>query len=1074
MSSSQHHTNNQPQTATGADTESAPGVTPSHSNQGDVLASSQDRLSPRNSLTVAELSTLGATNNSTSVFQRNAARTLRTELEVDAVMIIDYTDAFGGKSVRAISGMENAALDSEIWLPNWLSPVDINSPLKVVDVDPAEFTAISAMGSTSEYRSALAIAIPGVTGAAGMIVALSTKPVDFDDSQIDKAKMIVSMLSLSASRSNALNVAERGESQLAASRLIVRSKNTETPSSAPKTLLAKIADQLKQFFEFDVVALRVKADDKFVTRESLGVNQNHNFAVPSTVADPDTASSTKPIEARAAEFSVALTNTIHQTDNRSRQSTEAAWKSVGIESVLAIPVISSDQTAVVLGSTRFAAYTHESVAIANRFVPALTAAFAGGSSAPVEAVSRHETVVAAPEYIESIASATELVSACGVIATQITNRTGASRVQIGFMDDESGRAHLGFDTEPADDLTDSAWIAPEKIELLIDIDSDEPESQRYSTIRTAIKTADRTIGFVEVSRDEAGFDKADLAQIKEIIAACSQVVVTLRHLEQSESALNKLEMLRRVTEQIRAEKSDNPTSNPRIASLIRNLFDADWIYFGSVDHENDHSTTEITDGLNVPELEPGVRVSRRSLLIPSTLAVSSPVTIDLESAAPGQRAAGRWMYRAGLRSAICAPLRLDGVVTTMFMCASRKPTGFGSLEKKMVASITSELEISIERANQRKMAPNTSEGKGSAQIVLEQLGPNLEAILNNASVLVLTVGKDGIVKDVAGRGIEGLKLVPERLLGRDFIAYSRKIEGLEDSLNRALKGHSGRIEIEVFGTILDAWMEPNLDTDGEPGSATVVVSDITDRVSAARAEAALTTLQEEQDRATKFIVSLSHEMKSPLTTVVALADLLGMNDRGNLHPDQIERINVVQQNADRLTLLVNDFLNISKMEAGTFESKPSKFQISELATDLATSFEPIATGQDHKISVTAPDEHQFATADRELLRQAIMNLLTNASKYSPANTNIALDIWVDENDLRITVTDEGPGIPHDERDRVFEPYSQLDNPDVPGTGMGLAIVRQIVELHHGKVWVEDGLGGGTSFAIWLPEAISHS
>lgn len=468
--------------------------------------------------------------------------------------------------------------------------------------------------------------------------------------------------------------------------------------------------------------------------------------------------------------------------------------------------------------------------------------------------------------------------------------------------------------------------------------------------------------------------------------------MTLRHLEQSESALNKLEMLRRVTEQIRAEKSDNPTSNPRIASLIRNLFDADWIYFGSVDHENDHSTTEITDGLNVPELEPGVRVSRRSLLIPSTLEVSSPVTIDLESAAPGQRAAGRWMYRAGLRSAICAPLRLDGVVTTMFMCASRKPTGFGSLEKKMVASITSELEISIERANQRKMAPNTSEGKGSAQIVLEQLGPNLEAILNNASVLVLTVGKDGIVKDVAGRGIEGLKLVPERLLGRDFIAYSRKIEGLEDSLNRALKGHSGRIEIEVFGTILDAWMEPNLDTDGEPGSATVVVSDITDRVSAARAEAALTTLQEEQDRATKFIVSLSHEMKSPLTTVLALADLLGMNDRGNLHPDQIERINVVQQNADRLTLLVNDFLNISKMEAGTFESKPSKFQISELATDLATSFEPIATGQDHKISVTAPDEHQFATADRELLRQAIMNLLTNASKYSPANTNIALDI----------------------------------------------------------------------------------
>jgi hypothetical protein len=158
-------------------------------------------------------------------------------------------------------------------------------------------------------------------------------------------------------------------------------------------------------------------------------------------------------------------------------------------------------------------------------------------------------------------------------------------------------------------------------------------------------------------------------------------------------------MLRRVTDQIRSEKTNDPIHSPRIASLIRNLFDADWIYFGSVDHENDYSTTEITDGLDVPELATEVRVSRRSLLIPSTLAASGPVAIDLESAAPGQRASGRWMYRAGLRSAIYEPLYLDGVVTTMFMCASRKPNGFGSLEKKLATTIVSELEISIERSS---------------------------------------------------------------------------------------------------------------------------------------------------------------------------------------------------------------------------------------------------------------------------------------------------------------------------------------------------------------------------------------
>jgi signal transduction histidine kinase len=735
---------------------------------------------------------------------------------------------------------------------------------------------------------------------------------------------------------------------------------------------------------------------------------------------------------------------------------------------------------IVLGATRFAAYTPESAAIANRFVPALTAAFAGGSSEPVEAVSSNQnrSNTKTREYVESIASATELVSACGVVATQITNLTGASRVQIGFIEEETGLAHLGFDTEASDDYLDIARIGPGEFEMLNEVDSERiaGTSQRYSIVRTAIKVSDRVIGYVEAKHDTSGFDKSDVVKIHEITSACAPVVATLKQLELSERTLKKLEMLRRVIDQIRSEKTDDPIHSPRIASLIRNLFDADWIYFGSVDHENDYSTTEITDGVDVPELAAEVRVSRRSLLIPSTLAASGPVAIDLESAAPGQRASGRWMYRAGLRSAICAPLHLNGVVTTMFMCAARKPNGFGSLEKKLAAAIVSELELSIERAVNSESLNRSDHEKGSAQLVIEQLGPNLHSILNNASALVLTIDKNGIVTEVAGRGIKGLNLVPERLLGRDFITYSRKIAGLEEALKRALNGHSDRIEIEIFGTVLDAWMEPAVAPNGDSGSATVVVSDITDRVTAERSESALKRVKEEQDRASKFIVSLSHEMKAPLTTVVALADLLGMNDRGNLHPDQIERIQVVQQNADRLTLLVNDFLNISKMEAGTFKAKPSKFQISELAHDLKASFEPIANGQDHNLDVTAPDEHQFATADRELLRQAIINLLSNASKYSPPNTNIALDIWVDERDLRITVTDEGHGIPHDERDMVFEPYKQLDNPDVPGTGMGLTIVRQIVELHGGKVWVEDGGAGGsgTSFAVWLPDAVTNN
>ena len=199
---------------------------------------------------------------------------------------------------------------------------------------------------------------------------------------------------------------------------------------------------------------------------------------------------------------------------------------------------------------------------------------------------------------------------------------------------------------------------------------------------------------------------------------------------------------------------------------------------------------------------------------------------------------------------------------------------------------------------------------------------------------MLTIDNNGIVIDVAGRGIEELKLVPARLLGRDFVAYSRKINGLESALKSALNGHTSRIQIEIFGIILDAWMEPIISPRGITDAVTVVVSDITDSVSASKTEAALQSLLEDTERTSKFIAWLAHEMNKPLTTIVMHSELLSVNERSNLHPDQLDRLNVVQQNADQTISLINDFLNISKMKSATFEINTAKFQIADLAHDI--------------------------------------------------------------------------------------------------------------------------------------------
>ena len=1026
--------------------------------------------SHRNSPSVSQLTKLSASNNSLQVFQQEAARSLQTELNADAVLIIDYTDAFGTKTVRAISGTSPVVTGSEIWIPDWLTPVDVDMPVMLAETDTDRLSAVTALAMGIEYRSVLAVAIPGTTGASGMIVALVERGVKFDDSQVETATTVACLISLSASRSNALAAVRRNETQTLAAHSIARTAGgSPTGHSA---MLESIARQLAQFFEFDVITHRARIDGEFVTQGFLAndLYQLHNMA------DQDFDS----VESAAASLRTAVSNTTLDIESSSLSNRLPAWNSADIVSALAIPVNGPATQVLILGSTRPGAFNAEAVATANWLTPALMAAFTndspdrllswrpGKADGPVDAPSED------PGYLESIASATGLMSACGVIATQVKDRTGAARVQVGFIDEETGRSKLEFDTGPSDGILDIAWVEPDDIEQLTRIGSGESDDTKdpiklFSHVRVPLKMPGRVIGFIEATPGDAGFDEADIAEIRRISAACAPVISILRQLDQTDRTLEKLEMLNRVCDQIRLDDSDDPLRSPRVASLVRNLFDADWLYFARIDHGNDQSTTEFTDGLDVPELATGIRVSRRSLLIPSTDALAGPVTVDIDSVATGKRASGRWMLRVGLRSAICAPLRVNGSVAAMFMCASRKPAAFGPLEKKLAARIVTELESSIRAAN-----ISVGQAGGNTETtrnVLQPPGPNLQVILNNTSVVVLTIDDRGIVTDVAGRGIEDLKLVPKRLLGRDFVLFSRKIDGLEDAVKTALGGQSCRVEIEVFGLSLDAWMEPIISPAGTTDAVTVVVSDITGRVSASGARSALRKLRDEKDRTSKFITWLSHEMKSPLTTVLTLSELLFANERGNLHPDQLDRLNVVQKNADRLILLVDDFLNISKMKAPNFEIKNSKFPIAELARDIETSFAPVATGRDQKLSITAPDEHQFAIADRELLRQAIVNLLSNASKYSPTNTTVSLDIWIDSADLRITVTDEGPGIPQEDRDRIFEPYRQLENLDVPGTGMGLAIVRQIVELHNGTVWVEEGIGRGASLAIWLPDLV---
>jgi signal transduction histidine kinase len=175
--------------------------------------------------------------------------------------------------------------------------------------------------------------------------------------------------------------------------------------------------------------------------------------------------------------------------------------------------------------------------------------------------------------------------------------------------------------------------------------------------------------------------------------------------------------------------------------------------------------------------------------------------------------------------------------------------------------------------------------------------------------------------------------------------------------------------------------------------------------------------------------------------------------------------------------MINDYLDITRLESGTTGLRREPVHLAPLIERTLLLVDPVAAQRDIRILRRFAPKLPPMLADADLLARAVTNLVANAIKYSPAQTEITVEIRADTHieggGLRIEVSDRGPGIPTEARDRVFEKFyrvPRLGDADVPGTGLGLALVREIAELHGGRVTVESEPGVGSTFRLWLPFA----
>ncbi len=229
-------------------------------------------------------------------------------------------------------------------------------------------------------------------------------------------------------------------------------------------------------------------------------------------------------------------------------------------------------------------------------------------------------------------------------------------------------------------------------------------------------------------------------------------------------------------------------------------------------------------------------------------------------------------------------------------------------------------------------------------------------------------------------------------------------------------------------------------------------------------------LHELNEKKSDFIAQISHELRTPMTSIKGAMDYLTVripqiSQSGKDVDDTMEFLDVIKKNADRLIRMVNDTLDLERIESGMFDIQLSEVELLALVKEVVISFQSVTgeRGITFKLVATPP---VIVSADQDRMRQVIINLISNAINFSPDNAEIEIAIDMSEDIVTVTVRDEGPGIPLEVQEKIFDKFYTIGKRQ--GTGLGLAICRGIVEAHKGEINVLRGLTKGSAIFFTLP------
>jgi signal transduction histidine kinase len=231
-----------------------------------------------------------------------------------------------------------------------------------------------------------------------------------------------------------------------------------------------------------------------------------------------------------------------------------------------------------------------------------------------------------------------------------------------------------------------------------------------------------------------------------------------------------------------------------------------------------------------------------------------------------------------------------------------------------------------------------------------------------------------------------------------------------------------------------------------------------------------TQLEETNRHKSEFLASMSHELRTPLNAIIGFSEVLREEMFGPVNEKQAEYLDDILSSGNHLLSLINDVLDLSKVEAGQVELEVGPFSLREALERGVVMVREQATEEGVQVELSAGPEVDVVEGDERRIKQVIFNLLSNAVKFTPTGGEVDVNAIRVNGEVRVSVADTGPGIASKDHERIFEEFQQTDAglERLEGTGLGLALSKRLVELHGGRIWLESELGKGSTFVFTLP------